>query len=110
MPRKATHVINWTNAALQDVLSIVEYVALESPETATTLSRRIDTAVVSLRRSPNRGRVVPELGLLGRTDHREIILRPWRIIYRIRGKGIWIVAVLDGRRNVREVLAKRFGR
>ena len=110
MPRKTTHVINWTNAGIQDVLSIVEYVAQESPDTATALSKRIKTTVASLRRSPHRGRVVPELGALGRTDHREIILRPWRIIYRIRGKGIWSVAVLDGRRNVRELLAKRLGR
>jgi toxin ParE1/3/4 len=100
--------IRWTEPALTDLMSTVEYVAArESFEKAHGLGERLITVAGSLAQLPERGRVVPELGELGITEYRELISRPYRICYRIHGRDVAIVAVLDGRRDLEEVLMDR---
>ena len=57
---------------------------------------------------PERGRIVPELREQGIILYREIILAPWRMIYRIFGQTVYVLAVLDARRNLEDVLLDRF--
>jgi len=40
-------------------------------------------------------------------DYREVIETPWRIIYKIDEDAVHILAVIDSRRNVQEVLIER---
>lgn len=56
---------------------------------------------------PFRGRIVPELRDLALEPWRELIERPFRIIYRISDARVLIVAVLDGRRDVEDLLLQR---
>jgi len=39
--------------------------------------------------------------------YREIVTAPWRIIYRISDKNVYVLSVLDARRNVEDILLKR---
>jgi toxin ParE1/3/4 len=57
---------------------------------------------------PERGRIVPELREQGIILYREIILAPWRVIYRIVGQTVYVLAVLDARRNLEDILLDRF--
>lgn len=59
---------------------------------------------------PERGRIVPELESYGITAYRELIVAPWRIIYQVRGNDVYVLAVVDGRRNVEDVLLDRLTR
>jgi len=35
------------------------------------------------------------------------VIRPWRVIYRIEAERVYVVAVIDGRRNVEDILLAR---
>jgi len=50
---------------------------------------------------------VPELKDVGITDYRELISAPYRIFYRITGRVVSILGVLDGRRDLEEILIHR---
>ena len=55
---------------------------------------------------PDRYRVVPELEKYGYLIYREIIVEYWRIIYKIENNYVYIMLVIDGRRNLEDLLLK----
>lgn len=57
---------------------------------------------------PDRGRIVPELHDQGINIYREISVPPWRIIYRISDSTVYVLSVIDSRRNVEDILLNRF--
>ena len=59
-----------------------------------------------LKRTPRAGRVVPEFGL---DEMREIIVPPFRMVYRIRRAEIRVVAVVHVRRDPGRVVSRRRG-
>jgi plasmid stabilization system protein ParE len=102
------HKVVLATAALQDITSTLEYVLARSgEEAAARVDELIDTAIRSLERLPDRGRVVPELERRGIATFREAIATPYRIVYRVMGREVWIVAVVDGRRDLDELLHER---
>jgi toxin ParE1/3/4 len=56
---------------------------------------------------PEGGRLVPELRVQGISIYRELIVAPWRVIYRIVEHKIYILVVLDAQRNIEDTLLKR---
>jgi hypothetical protein len=40
--------------------------------------------------------------------YRELIELPWRIIYKIEEDKVFVLAVIDGRRNMEDILLDRF--
>ncbi len=61
----------------------------------------------SLKQKPERGRVDPELQDQGILLYRELIVFPWRIIYRISDRKVYILSGLDSRQNVEDILLKK---
>ena len=61
----------------------------------------------SLASLPNRGRTPPELRSIGERTWRELQEPPWRILYRRLDDTVQIHAVLDGRRNLEDILMER---
>ena len=108
MARK-THAFRviWTETATRDLENIVAYIALDSREKARKLLEGIRSKVATLRKNPMRGRVVLELFDFGFKAWRELILSPYRIIYRVEGRRVFIQSVLDGRRDVEAILMER---
>ena len=100
--------VEWSPIALADLEDILEFVARrESPERAMDLYAGMARRMAALATHPLRGRVVPELKRIGVTTYRELVVPPYRIFFRIDGPVVGIVGVLDGRRDVAEVLAMR---
>jgi plasmid stabilization system protein ParE len=93
--------------AEQDLVAIIEFIALEDPMAANHVLDRMEKRIESRARQPGRGRVVPELGALGLRTHREMVVDPWRLVYRISEKTVYVVAIFDGRRNLQDVLLER---
>jgi hypothetical protein len=54
-----------------------------------------------------RGRIVPELRAVGVLHYRELMERPWRIVYRIGASHVLVLAVLDSRRDLQSLLLER---
>ena len=104
---KRAYEILWAAVAEKDLLRIVEYVAEEDARAALEILNKIKAGAARLDLSPKRGRIVPELLKHGISRYREIVIKPWRLIYRIEGERVYVVAVIDGRRNVEDVLLER---
>jgi toxin ParE1/3/4 len=97
----------WTAVAPGDLERIAAYLANESPMRAATLIDRIMERAESLASLPHRGRTPPELRSIGDRSWRELQEPPWRIIYRRLDEVVQIHAVLDGRRNLEDILMER---
>ena len=97
-----------TGVAQDDLYSIYRYVANnDSPGKAEHLLDNIEKAMASLERMPGRGNHPPEMQRWGILDFREIFFKPYRIIYEIKDRFVFIHAVLDGRRNCEDLLQQR---
>lgn len=104
---KKFHVI-WAAIAQSDLKRIIDYIAVDSPGNALQILKKIRQKVSSLYTLPDQGRIVPELKDQGIHIYREIIVPPWRIIYRASDTTVFILSVLDSRRNVEDILLDRF--
>ncbi len=94
--------------AEEDIFEIYNYVAVyDSPGKAETLFENLQSACLSLASFPERGHTPPELERIGLLSYLEIHFRPYRIIYEISGKEVYIHCVLDGRRDLQHLLHKR---
>lgn len=100
----------WTEAATHDLVEIVSFVARTAPANARRLLIRPRSKADSLERTPQRGRFVPELAATGTRSWRELIVKPHRIVYRIRNDIVLVGAVADGRRDLEELLLERLTR
>lgn len=100
----------WTDTAQQDLSGIIDYIAQDGINDAIAILQRIESQAALLTSLPNRGRIVPELLNTGISQYRELISSPWRIVYRIENQRIFIMAVLDSRRDLQTLLLNRLGR
>lgn len=98
----------WAAAAESDLLGIILSIAEESPCNAKKVLARIRARTAKLTRSPMQGRVVPELLSQGISQYREVVIAPWRVIYRVESRRVLVVSVIDSRRNVEDILLGRF--
>ena len=92
--------IRWSPQAVRDLESIREYIAKDSEQYADLVLRRLVGAVDRLESFPDSGRVVPE-----RDDPeiREVIVPPFRIVYRRRPDAVEIATVFRASRLLPDV-------
>ncbi|MER3524944.1 MAG: plasmid stabilization protein [Ignavibacteria bacterium] len=91
-----------------DLFDIYTYVAsAESSQRAAALLERLEQAARTLQTNPQRGHVPPELLEFGVTEFLEIDVKPYRLIYRLARKRVYIHCVLDGRRDMERLLQER---
>jgi plasmid stabilization system protein ParE len=104
---KKIYDVMWSKTSEEDLVGIVEYIAADSPSNAFEIFKEIKQKASRLYTFPDRGRIVPELKDQGIVLYRELIVPPWRIIYRISEKTVYVLSVLDSRQNVEDILLKR---
>jgi toxin ParE1/3/4 len=63
--------------------------------------------VESLSRFPERGSHPRELLGLGIKEYRQTFFKPYRLVYRITDRKVTIYLIVDGRRDMQAVLARR---
>ena len=97
----------WSNVAERDLIGIIEYIAADSPANALKIFRKIKQKASNLYSFPQRGRIIPELRDQGISQYRELVVPPWRMIYRISEKTVHVLSVLDSRQNIEDILLKR---
>lgn len=98
----------WASVAEKDLINIIEDIAEDSPQNAIKVLAKIRKQVSDLYTMPEKGRIVPELYDQGVLLYRELIIAPWRLIYRMSEQEIYVLSVIDSRRNVEDILIKRF--
>jgi toxin ParE1/3/4 len=87
--------IVWSPQAVGDLEAIRAYISEDSARYAELVVGRIVRSVERLAAFPQSGRVVPELN---RPDVREVIVRPYRVVYRYREGKVEIVTVFRASR------------
>ncbi len=102
------YVVNFVSEAEEDLFEIYKYVYLnDSEEKAEQLYQKLYEKSLQLEKYPERGHIPPELNLLDITDFLEIHYKPYRIIYRIIEREVFILCILDGRRDLQKLLQER---
>jgi len=94
--------------AERDMAEIMAFlVDREGPVVAEQDLEGLLDAVVNLARFPERGSHPKELLALGIRDFRQVIVNPYRLIYRIGGRHVFLFLVADGRRDFQSLLERR---
>jgi len=104
---KQVYEVAWSETAEADLTAIIEYIADDSPSRAFQAFKEVRKRASTLTDFPERGRIVPELEQQGITQYHELIIPPWRVIYRVLEKRVYVLAVLDSRRSVEDILLQR---
>ena len=98
----------WAPNAIRDLDDILDYVAMPpGADAAEHLYLKLVPRINSLFRFPKRARIVPELRRIGVREYRKLVASPYRIRFRIVRQTVAILGVLDGRRDLSELIVKR---
>lgn len=98
-----------TREAEADLEEITDFIERnDSSERADYVYDRIKETIIKLETFPGLGRIVPELRDIGLSEYREVLFKPDRILYFVSEKRVNVHCIFDGRRDVEEVLSRRF--
>jgi toxin ParE1/3/4 len=97
----------WTDIAQCDLRNIITYVARDGYAPALELLQNIKHQSETLETQPHRCWAVPELAAINVANYRELIITPYRLIFRIEGQEDLILGVFDSRRDLEQVLIDR---
>lgn len=100
--------VHWARSAELDLVNIISYISDENPEAALRTLGKLKNACRGLESFPKRCRIIPELKQFGITVYRETIVSHYRVQFRIEENRVWILGVLDSRRNLGDILLDRF--
>ncbi|MDD5265845.1 MAG: type II toxin-antitoxin system RelE/ParE family toxin [Methylococcales bacterium] len=94
--------------ALADLLDINDYYLWEvSERVASNIINSLEAAVNNLAEFPDMGSIPKELLSLGIRQYRQVIEKPYRIFYEIFADKVVVHAILDGRRDMQNLLMQR---
>ncbi|TFG41715.1 MAG: type II toxin-antitoxin system RelE/ParE family toxin [Syntrophobacterales bacterium] len=97
-----------TNDAARDLDELYDHIALhDAPRQAGYVLEQIEKAFSKLSEFPERGAYPKELLVLGIREYREIFFKPYRIIYRTMDKNVYVLLIVDGRRDMQSLLQRR---
>jgi addiction module RelE/StbE family toxin len=85
----------WSPRSIRDLEAIHAHIAEDSPLYADLVVQRLVRAPDRLQQFPESGRIVPERS---QPELRELIVRPFRVVYRIRNDSIQIVTIFRASR------------
>jgi toxin ParE1/3/4 len=97
-----------TNDAARDLDELYDYIALhDAPRKADYVLEQIEKAFSKMSEFPERGAYPKELLAIGVREYREIFFKPYRIIYRVMDKNVYVLLMVDGRRDMQSLLQRR---
>jgi len=97
-----------TRDAARDLNELYDYIALhDSPRKADHVLKEIEKSFSTLSEFPGRGVCPEELLSLGIREYREVFFKPYRIIYRVMVKNVYVLLIADGRRDMQSLLQRR---
>lgn len=91
--------ITWTHEALKRLIEIEDYIAEDSQTRAVKFINQIIQKAESLKKHPQKGRIVPEFSI---PELRELIYKNYRIVYKIKNESLEILTVFEAHRLIRK--------
>jgi toxin ParE1/3/4 len=95
------HQIRWSPRAVANLHEICNYIAEDSEYYAAIFAQRVIALIRTIPQFPTAGRIVPEYK---DENLREKIYENYRVVYRIKGGWVEIVAICHGARLLNHVL------
>jgi plasmid stabilization system protein ParE len=95
--------IVWARVAVKDLIDIIEHISTDSPANALQVFQKIKKKALSLHTMPERCRIIPELRDQGIMQYRELVVPPWRIMFKITDMKVFVLSVIDSRRNIEDI-------
>ena len=80
----------FTPTGRRQFLEAVSYIYQDNPAAAVSFRKRAEQTLSRLKKFPESGRTIPEFPDL---PYREVILKPYRFFYKVKGNNVWVVAV-----------------
>lgn len=82
--------VRFTPTGDRQFLDVIAYILADRPSAARRFYARALKSLGRLEKFPESGRHIPEFRAL---PYREIIVRPYRFLYRVQGNTVWVVGV-----------------
>jgi len=95
--------LKWSKEATEDLNSIGEYIAKDSLFYARSVVRKVFTTAKKIPDVPQIGRIVPEIG---DSNIRERFVYSYRLVYKVDGPEIIIVALIHGKRLLENIVER----
>jgi len=103
-----TYRVRIAQEAEKDLAEIIEYIAKQdSIERANYVLEKLLGVCERLEQHPERGHFLPELKSVGIKSYREIHFKPYRVIYEVIGRDVYVHLIVDGRRSLLALLERR---
>lgn len=100
--------VNLIGDAEDDLFEIYAYILEhDSRQSAEYVFDELEKVCESLEQKPHRGHVPPELSRINVVQFLELHFKPYRVIYEIEGKKVFVHCILDGRRDLQDLLVRR---
>ena len=97
-----------TRSAERDLEDIYDYIAeKDTQNNADYVLEKLMAVAETLAAFPERGSYPKELLVLGIREYRQVRFKPYRIIYRVMGKQVFIYMIADARRDMQALLSRR---
>jgi toxin ParE1/3/4 len=97
-----------TANAEQDLEAIHDFICRSDGKAhADRVLERLLDVVESLSSFPDRGTHPKQLLAVGFRECRQVLFKPWRVIYQTSGRRVIIHLICDGRRDMQTLLAHR---
>lgn len=98
--------VSLTCSAEEDIEQIWTYIAADSPGEATKFIAKLENQILTLEHHPLRCPLIAENALLG-TEIRHLVYGPYRTLFRIAGKTVYVLRILHGSRLLDDSLFDR---
>ena len=86
----------WTDPAWEDLEAAAEYITRDSEAYAAAFVEEMKAAATSLSEMAECGQIVPEIG---NASIRELLVRPYRLVYQLTDRQVRILAIIHGARR-----------
>jgi toxin ParE1/3/4 len=104
----ARYEVRLTQGAEDDLEALFDYVAeTRSPAEAVALLDKLLEKFGTLETFPDRGAIPKELEAIGISEFRQTLVPPYRLIYRVVARKVFIAVIADGRRDMQALLERR---
>ena len=100
---KSKHALRYLPVAVDDLISIFDWIANDSPANADAFIKKLDTQLLNLRNHPFLGRI-PRDEKLKDFGYRVLIIEAYFVFYIVRNRTVEIHRVLHGSRNLEDII------
>jgi toxin ParE1/3/4 len=100
--------VRLTQEVEADLLDLFDYIARkDSLASAQHEFEELEKLIFSLDQQPERGHYPLELSKHGIKEYREVLFKPYRLVYQVIANKVVVLGCFDGRRDMQSLLERR---